>query len=201
MPHFQWRFHTIEDFRQLYDSFSSRLKRTPLGKRLDIEIKKVENTIIGAIAPDFFSNDLEGRLIKLSDFRGSYVFLDFWATWCPPCMASFPYIEKLYEKYAPQGLRFIAVSCDFREERWRSGAKKLGSDWYNIAFVNNYQKYHQGVLDSNDIEYKYPCQGIPKFFIIDPSGIVIGRWDGYSSSIEIGINELLEKVFSSENKY
>jgi hypothetical protein len=99
----------LKETRQLFDSLSAWIKNTTQGKRDDNLIKMQEYTLTGATAPDFSMTDIDGNLISLSGFRGSYVFLDFWASWCGPCMKAEPYIKNLYKKYESQGLNNLEI--------------------------------------------------------------------------------------------
>jgi len=184
---------TVKESRLLFDSLSARIKNTSFAKlRIDKMICAAENTEIGAIAPDFSTKDIDGIPIRLSDFRGEYVFLDFWASWCGPCMESEPYIEKLYEKYKYQNLTFIAISYDWTENDWKKAAKRYGYKWHNVAFVNSYDNYDQGIYDESDINVLY-ISNLPNYILINPEGKIIGRWDGFNKTNMNQIAAMLEK--------
>jgi peroxiredoxin len=181
---------SLKESRQLFDSLSVKVKNTLFGKRVDNLIRRQENTLTGVTAPDFSGKDIDGKLIRLSDFRGGYVFLDFWASWCVNCMEGEPYIENLYKKYASQGIKFIAVSYDETEADWRSSAKRHGKNWYNI-YDDNYQG--PTVTHNADvISGKYPT-AIPRYYIINPEGKIIGQWRGFSESIINEIEQMLDE--------
>ena len=66
----------------------------------------------GTVAPEFEIRDMAGKTVRLSDFRGSYVVLDFWATWCPDCRADVPALKEIVKKYGSKKIRFISISSD-----------------------------------------------------------------------------------------
>ena len=74
---------------------------------------------IGDRAPDFVSTQLNGSPIRLSDYRGKVVLLDFWATWCAPCIAELPNVTRVYEKYQDRGLEVLGSVSNRIERRWR----------------------------------------------------------------------------------
>lgn len=188
---------SIQETRELFDSLSSRVKNTADGIRVNSILKAEENTLLGKIAPDFSTLDLNGMNVTLSDFRGKYVFLDFWATWCPPCIESMPYVKRMYEKFASDKFCFIAISCDRNEEHWHAGAQKFGKNWYDIAHVQSFTDLNSGVINPQDISMKYPA-GEPKYFLLDPQGMIIGRWTNFTPSIMNEIEHQIGEIFSKK---
>ena len=136
----------------------------------------------GPAAPHFALKDKSGATIKLSDYRGKVVILDFWATWCGPCRMEIPGFVKLREKYASQGMEIIGVSLD------RPG-------WQVIEpFMQEYNINYPIVLGDRDIVMSYGgVQSIPTTFIIDRDGVIVEKVVGYrpDSYFEQKIQELL----------
>ncbi|MBI2118489.1 MAG: redoxin domain-containing protein [Elusimicrobia bacterium] len=119
-------------------------------------------------APDFTVYDLANKPVKLADFKGKAVVLDFWATWCPPCLEDIPHFKKLHQKYSDQGLVILGVSLD---ESGRDHVKefvKENSISYPIAMSND-----RIVKDFGGI------RGIPTTFIIDRNGKTVEKLVGY----------------------
>jgi peroxiredoxin len=114
-------------------------------------------------APDFTLQDLEGRRVTLSDYRGKLVFLNFWATWCPPCRAEMPSMEMLHQKLSDDGLEIVAV--DIGE------TNQMVSD-----FVKSMELTFTILLDTRQkVSSIYGIRNIPTTFIVDKEGWIAGR--------------------------
>ena len=115
---------------------------------------------VGKPAPDFTLVDLEGNQISLSDFRGETVFVNFWATWCPPCRAEMPEIEAIYQEYKDKGVVVIGVDIQETKEEVLQYIQEGGYSW---TFV----------LDTTgEVTTNYQITGIPSSFFIDREGII-----------------------------
>ncbi len=115
---------------------------------------------VGESAPSFTLVDLEGNPVTLSDFRGKVVFLNFWATWCPPCRAEMPEIEAVYQEYKDKGVVVIGVDILEPEDVVRQYVQQGGYSW---TFV----------LDtSGEVAVNYEVSAIPTSFFIDREGII-----------------------------
>ncbi|HKO14989.1 MAG TPA: TlpA disulfide reductase family protein [Gemmatimonadaceae bacterium] len=122
---------------------------------------------VGSDAPDFRARDLATHRIKsLADYKGQVVLLNVWATWCPPCKAEMPSIERLYRQYGPLGLRVVAVSIDdyVGEDSIRNFAKGLG-----LTFEILHDPTHA-------IEHAYQTTGYPETFVIGRDGTIRKKW-------------------------
>ena len=95
-------------------------------KNIKEQVLSQQNTAVGVNAPDFTINDTNGIPFKLSSTRGSYVLIDFWASWCAPCRKENPLVVEMYKKYHPMGLEIIGISLDDTTQK-----KNAKSDWLN----------------------------------------------------------------------
>lgn len=111
-------------------------------------------------APGFTLKNLEGKDVSLSDFKGKWVILDFWGSWCPWCIKGFPELKEAYEKYKGT-LEIIGIDCRESEADWKAGVEK-----YQLPWVNVYNP-----ADSKLTE-EYAVPGYPTKAIIDPQGII-----------------------------
>lgn len=75
---------------------------------------------VGALSPNFNCTDLSGKKVSLSDFKGKYVYIDIWATWCGPCQREIPHLQKLEEKYHGKDIYFVSISCDNNKKAWEN---------------------------------------------------------------------------------
>jgi thiol-disulfide isomerase/thioredoxin len=115
---------------------------------------------VGEIAPDFTLLDLEGKEVRLGEFRGKVVFVNFWATWCPPCRAEMPDIESLYQEHKDKGLVVIGIDISESEATVRQFVQRGGYSW---TFV----------LDSDGaVAASYNIRAIPTSFFIDREGVI-----------------------------
>jgi peroxiredoxin len=114
-------------------------------------------------APDFTLPDLEGRPVRLREFRGKLVFVNFWATWCPPCRLEMPSMERLYQTFKPTAFAMLAVSID------RQGVQAVK------PFMEELQLTFPALLDSKtEIARQYGLRGLPTTYLIDRNGWLIG---------------------------
>ncbi len=124
------------------------------------------NQMVGKASPGFDYENFKGGKTKLSDLKGKYVYIDLWATWCAPCRAEIPYLQKIEEKYHGKNIEFVSISIDKLKdnEKWKKFVtdKHLGGvqlfadkDWESEFVVN------------------YGVTGIPRFILIDPQGNVL----------------------------
>jgi len=133
-------------------------------------------------APQFNLQDLSGKSVKLSDYKGKVVILDFWATWCPPCRAEIPSFVELQKEYGKQGLTVIGVSLD------QGGVAGVA------AFAKAQGINYPIVMGNQDVAAAYGgIEAIPTTFVIDPSGNIVAQHQGYTdkSEFEAEVKKLL----------
>lgn len=118
----------------------------------------------GSVAPEFRLKGPDGKELALSDFRGKYVVLDFWASWCGDCRRDIPNIKALYEKYSPKGVEFVGVSFDDNAERWQNAIKEFGLKYHQVSELKKWK--------TTDIYAAYGIKWIPTIYIIGPDGKV-----------------------------
>lgn len=115
---------------------------------------------VGRLAPDFTLTDLEGNRITLSDFRGKVVFINFWATSCPPCQFEMPAIEAVYQEYKSQDVVVIGVDLFEAENKMRQFVQRGGYSW---VFV---------IDTTGEVTRNYGVTVIPASFFVDKEGII-----------------------------
>lgn len=143
--------------------------RVPVGDPsvVMIRIEKFLPINIGDIAPELAGATLDGKEIRLADLRGKVVLLDFWATWCAPCLAELPNLRRAYDKYSAEGkLVVIGISLDDDVEGVRSFVKERGIPWPLMV---------GGPAESNLVAKAYNVSGVPATFLIGSDGKVVAK--------------------------
>lgn len=194
---FSWRYLGTDTARIIFDNLNNNIKSYSSSILFNTYLKSRENTQIGKIAPDFSTRDINGKLITLSDYKGQYVLLDFWASWCFWCIKGIPHVNELYKKYNDKGLKVIGVTSDRSKEDWiKSVDKNQTNNWIQVMFENDVEKAQKGYIDFEDIENKYPLRdGIPLYILVDKEGKIINKWDGYSEENEKEMDEVIKSIF------
>jgi len=122
----------------------------------------------GAVAPDFTTEDLAGKPVKLSDYKGKVVVLDFWATWCAPCRKSMPELQTLHERFAAQGLTVLGISID----------EKADAKVRRFVTAQRFT-YPIAIDEAKDPAWQaYRVKSVPAAFLIDRAGRVVAQWIG-----------------------
>lgn len=151
------------------------LRVHPLGESLTIEVKRMTDippkAFPGFQAPPMILSDLNGNPFNLEDFRGEYVLLDFWGTWCGPCVASFPKLTEAYESLPNQGWNLFGVAVDRNAEVVQDFVTKGDIAW-NQIFLS------QRAQETQDFLSLYRVRGFPTYILIGPDGMVVARGGG-----------------------
>ncbi|MFN3337083.1 MAG: TlpA family protein disulfide reductase [Thermomicrobium sp.] len=125
-------------------------------------------------APDFVLPDLRGgAAIRLADYRGKIVVLNFWASWCPPCREEAPILREFARRYAESGV--VIVGIDVWEKNWNDGRAFL--DEFGVPYPNAYDTEGRVTID-------YGVSGVPETFFISPDGRLLGKYTGPVKSVE-----------------
>jgi len=167
----------------LYNKLSPDYKSTPFGRRIVDKVNADKITAIGKVAPDFEQPDTSGNLIKLSAFRGKYVLVDFWASWCGPCRAENPNLVKAFAKYNEKGFTVLGVSLDQpgKKDAWLAAIHKDGLTWTHVSDLRFWD---------NAVAKLYGIQAIPQNYLLDPEGKIIA-----SNILGEKLNEKLAEIF------
>lgn len=171
---------SYSELMSYYTIMDEVIKNSLIGKELKAEIDKLIKAIPGKKAPFFAALDFNGDSLKLTDFSGKYVLLDFWATWCVPCRAESSDLINFYTKYRGKGIEFVSVASDDRNVAgWKAAIKKDGTGLWKHILNGLLSEKVKGIGDL------YSVSVLPTKFLIDPSGKIIGRYEGADGTKEL----------------
>jgi peroxiredoxin len=169
----------------LYNSFTDRVKDSEFGKLIKEELIKRR---VNIKAPDFATNDIQDSKIVLSSFHGKYILLNFWASYCIPCIEEFPDLKETLTMYRSSGLEIINISVDISKSSWADAIKKFGlQNFHNIFAKDN---------DTLQNKYSNITQPIPSQILINRKGIII--WNSLNQQTEQNIKTILQKEFDKK---
>jgi cytochrome c biogenesis protein CcmG/thiol:disulfide interchange protein DsbE len=146
--------------------------------------KRESSQTQGAMAPDFMLKDIEGRDVRLSQYRGKVVLLEFWATWCPPCKATIPELVAVQNKFGDRGFALLGVSVDEDLDLAQKLSKFSKEHGINYSVLLGNEKVHRA----------YHVGSIPVSFLIDKEGRIINSYTGYADKFETRVSEEIERI-------
>ncbi|UAY55709.1 TlpA disulfide reductase family protein [Arachidicoccus terrestris] len=156
----------VSELVRLFNQLTPEVQETKEGKQMATLIRGLSANKVGDVALNFTLPDPTGKMVSLSDFRGKYVLLDFWATWCGPCLEEMPNVANAYRKYHDKNFEIIGVSLDRPDTKalWKKMIKDKHMDWVQVSDLKWW---------NSEAALLYNIQGVPANFLIDPEGKVI----------------------------
>ncbi len=181
-----------EEAKDIYEGLPKVHQETRFGKMLKPRIEAMKKGIPGVLAGNFNTIDINNKSIKLSDFKGKYLLIDFWASWCIPCRKGSPKLLKLYDKYKSKGLIVLGVSDDDKDPKeWR---KAVEEDKVNV-WLHVLRGYKPGDLNNEkDISEGYNINSLPTKILVGPDGVILGRY-GDGGGNDDDMYKDLERIF------
>ncbi|WP_343561790.1 TlpA disulfide reductase family protein [Sphingobacterium sp.] len=173
---------SYEEVKPLYDLLDKSVLAMAAGKQLTERLDVLKRSALGATMLDFTQNDPDGKPISFSSFKGKYVLVDFWASWCGPCRAENPNVLKAYNKYKDDNFTVIGISLDDNAEKWKKAIKDDGMPWSQVSSLKGFE---------NEVSTYYGIQGIPSSLLVDPNGKIIAR-NLRGASLQQKLNEIFK---------
>jgi thiol-disulfide isomerase/thioredoxin len=170
---------TDEDRRQIEGRLA---RRRTLGQEAEFRLDDMLNLAVGQQAPEIEGKDLDGKPLKLSDYKGKVVLLVFWGSWCGPCMAMVPHERELAERFKGRPFALLGVDCEENKDTARAVMARERMTW---------PSWYDGAPGTGPIAQRYHIRGYPAVFLIDAGGIIRGR---AAADLDGAIDRLLEEM-------
>ena len=177
------RMMSLEQISSFYDRFTDRVKQTEKGKEIGERIALLKKLAPGSSAPEFELTTPDGKKLALKDLRGHIVLIDFWASWCGPCIDEMPNVKALYEKYHDRGLEIVGVSMDNNKAKWEGAIERAGLVWHHVSSLKGMNRCPVAKL--------YQVVAIPKLYIVGKDGKIIAK-DLRGEDLREKIDELFQ---------
>lgn len=186
-----------DELLELYDGLSQQVQQSAIGKLAKQRVELVTSQMGGFGGDTAFDFErvevLSGKRVRMSDYLkdGGYLLLDFWASWCGPCVEQMPNVKRLYDKYSARGLRVIGVSTDDDPSAWQNAIEKYGLARYPQVLSRESSEQELFFDELADIATRYEVNSIPCFILIDHDGKIVERWQHFDD----GRFELIDNLF------
>lgn len=177
---------TPDEMEGMYKLLSDRLQKSKAGKSVADYIAASRRSAVGQQVQDFTVITPEDKELQFQALKGKYLVLDFWASWCGPCVKSFPHMKEMYKKYKSDKFEICSISVDQSKDAWLKALKQHELPWVQALDTAKVSSSHFAVT------------GIPAVFLIDPSGKIIAKETGFEENGAGVIEKKLIEIFGEK---
>ncbi|EHQ25235.1 TlpA disulfide reductase family protein [Mucilaginibacter paludis] len=160
------RLGTYEDVAKMYNLLSPRIKSSSEGKRVAERLAILKRSAIGEKMMNFTQKDTSGNPVNFSAFKGKYVLVDFWASWCYPCREEIPNVIHAYNTYKDHNFTVVSISLDENDKRWLNAIAAHKMPWTQLSNLKGWD---------DELPVYYGIKGIPYTLLVDPQGNIIAK--------------------------
>ncbi len=155
-----------DEIKPLYDKLDKSVKQTESGKKLAQTLDLLKKSRLGKQMPDFMQRDTSGNPVQFSRFKGQYVLVDFWASWCGPCRAENPNVLKAYNTFKDKGFTVVGISLDDKAANWKKAIRDDKMPWVQLSDLKGWK---------NGVSADFGIESIPSNLLVDPSGKIVAK--------------------------
>jgi peroxiredoxin len=165
--YYQFQIHNIpvDTMEMIMKGYKDPVTKSVYYEYLNNLYDRLKKVAISQPAPSFSLPDTTGKTIKLDDFKGKYVLIDFWASWCAPCRAANPELIEIYRQFSDKNFTVVGISVDRDEEQWKKAIESDQLPWTNVSSLSGWDA----------ISETYGVEAIPQNFLLNTSGIIIDK--------------------------
>ncbi|MFP5041552.1 redoxin domain-containing protein [Parasediminibacterium sp. JCM 36343] len=156
----------LQNTETAYNSLDASIQQSYYGKKLKQILDALKSTAVGTLAPSFTSNNINGQPVSLASFKGKYVLLDFWASWCGPCRQENPNVVKAYSQFKDKNFTIVGISLDEDKAAWQQAIATDHLAWNQLSDLQGWK---------SSTANTYGVQSIPANFLLDPTGKIIAK--------------------------
>ena len=179
----------VEKLEQLVNNFKAQHPDLKMTQVMEEKVKRFKKVAMGALAPTFSLADTSGQIQSFAELKGTYTLLDFWASWCSPCLLQVPDLKEAYDQYHDRGFEIIGISVDSKAKRWKSAINKYDMNWQHLSDLKGW-----GATVAND----YNVTFIPFNLLLDSEGKIIAK-NLHSKELQGKLADLFENVAKANN--